>query len=423
MGELAAGADAALIEKLTAIHALLPTVAALLALLVGAILVYLVVKHVWMRTVRAVAERSSLSWDKELIRFNVFGRFAQAIPALIVFSGVPFVPGISEGVADLLRNIALGYIALMITMALSAMLAAAHAIYAAQPVARERPIRGFVQTLQMVVWLFGGIVTIAAVLDRSPMLLISGLGAMTAILLLLFKDTILSLVSSIQLAAQDMVRVGDWIEMPQFDANGEVVDVQLHTVKVQNWDKTITMLPTDRLIVETFKNWRGMRQSGGRRIKRAILIDVLSIRRQTEQEVEHFTRFALLKEYIEEKKEELAEYNAGLEEDVQDANVNRRCLTNIGTFRAYAFNYLKNHPSIRDDMMIMVRQLAPGPHGVPIEIYCFVDTIDWVVYEGVQSDVFDHLLAIVPEFGLKIFQTRTGVDAGPAAASDATAES
>jgi miniconductance mechanosensitive channel len=250
---------------------------------------------------------------------------------------------------------------------------------------------------------------VAAVLDRSPLLLLSGFGAMTAILLLVFKDTILSLVASVQLTAQDMVRVGDWIEMPQFGADGDVVDVQLHTIKVQNWDKTITTIPTHRLISDSFKNWRGMSQSGGRRIKRPIFIDVSTIRKQTEEEVERFTRFALLKDYIKTKEQELADYNAALEVEV-DAEVNQRRLTNIGTFRAYAFNYLKNHPRIRKDMTLLVRQLAPGPEGLPLEIYCFTTTTAWAEYEDIQSDIFDHLLAIVPEFGLRLFQKPAGSD-------------
>ena len=245
-----------------------------------------------------------------MVKHNVFGRLVQVVPALIVFVGVPFVPGLPEGGTQLIRNVAMGYMVLMLTLALTATLSAANTIYAASPIAKERPLKGFVQLVQIVVWIIGGVLIVATVLDRSPLLLLSGFGAMTAILLLVFKDTILSLVASVQLTAQDMVRVGDWIEMPQFGADGDVVDVQLHTVKVQNWDKTITTIPTHRLITDSFKNWRGMSQSGARRIKRAIFIDVSSIRFQTQDEVDHFTRFALLKDYVKNKEQELADYNA-----------------------------------------------------------------------------------------------------------------
>jgi miniconductance mechanosensitive channel len=322
---------------------------------------------------------------------------------------VAFVPGLPEGVVQLMRNVAMGYMVLVLTLALTAMLSAANTIYSASPLAQDRPLKGFVQLVQIVVWIFGGVMIIAAVLDRSPLLLLSGFGAMTAILLLVFKDTILSLVASVQLTAQDMVRVGDWIEMPQFGADGDVVDVQLHTVKVQNWDKTITTIPTHRLITDSFKNWRGMSQSGARRIKRAIFIDVSTIRMQTQDEVDHFTRFALLKDYIKDKEQELTDYNAGLATEV-DAEVNRRRLTNVGTFRAYAYNYLKNHPKIHKGMTLIVRQLGPGPEGLPLEIYCFTNTTEWAVYEDIQSDIFDHLLAIVPEFGLRLYQKPAGSD-------------
>jgi miniconductance mechanosensitive channel len=396
-------------EKLGLIHPLLPPAAGLLALLAAAIVIDLIAKRILVGTVRTIAKRSSVSWDDALVRHNVFGRLVQVVPALIVFFGVAIVPELPEAGVKLVRNIAMGYMVLMLTMAVSAMLSALNAIYASTPAAKERSIKGFVQLVQIVVWVLGGVLTTATILDRSPLLLLSGFGAMTAILLLVFKDTILSLVASVQLTAQDMVRVGDWIEMPQFGADGDVIDVQLHTVKVQNWDKTITTIPTHRLITDSFKNWRGMSQTGARRIKRAIVIDVSSIRIQTEDEVDHFTRFALLGGYIKEKEQELAEYNAGLTTEV-DEEVNRRRLTNIGTFRAYAFNYLKNHPRIDQNMTLIVRQLSPGPEGIPLEIYCFTNTTEWAVYEDIQSDIFDHLLAIVPEFGLRLFQKPAGSD-------------
>ena len=398
-----------MLEKLGTIHPLLPPVVSLLALLAGAVIINLILKQILVRAVRAFAKRSSITWDDALVTHNVFGRFVQVVPALIVFAGVPFIPGLPEGGEQLIRNVAMGYMVLMLTLALTALLSAANTIYAASPLAKKRPLKGFVQLVQIVVWILGGVIIVATVLDRSPLLLLSGFGAMTAILLLVFKDTILSLVASVQLTAQDLIRVGDWIEMPQFGADGDVVDVQLHTVKVQNWDKTITTIPTHRLITDSFKNWRGMSQSGARRIKRAIFIDVSSIRFQSQDEVNHFTRFALLQDYVKNKEQELADYNTGLATKV-DAEVNRRRLTNVGTFRAYALNYLKNHPRIHAGMTLMVRQLSPGPEGLPLEIYCFTSTTVWAEYEDIQSDIFDHLLAIVPEFGLRLYQKPAGSD-------------
>ena len=250
---------------------------------------------------------------------------------------------------------------------------------------------------------------IAALIDRSPVILVSGLGAMTAVLLIVFKDTLLSLVASLQLTGQDMIRVGDWLEVPQFGADGDVIDVALYTVTVQNWDKTITKIPTHRLISDSFKNWRGMSESGGRRIKRSINVDFNSIRFLTDEEVQRFKDFALLKGYIDAKEAELNAYNVALDA-AGESGVNLRRLTNIGTFRAYVYNYLKHHPKIHDRMTLIVRQLQPGTEGLPIEIYCFSNDIDWAAYEGIQADIFDHIGAIAPEFGLRLYQRLAGAD-------------
>jgi len=398
-----------MIEKLSEIHPLLPPVAGALALLIAALVVDLLARSIVVRALQAVAKKSRATWDDALIRHKFVSRLVQIVPAFIVFAGVPFVPGLPDAVVQLTQNVATGYMILMSTMALTALLGAANTIYSRLPVAKTRPLKGFVQLLQIVVWVVGAVLIVAVVMDRSPLLLLSGFGAMTAILLLVFKDTILSLVASVQLTAQDMVRVGDWVEMPQFGADGDVVDVQLHTVKIQNWDKTITTIPTHRLISDSFKNWRGMSESGARRIKRAIDLDVSSIRFQRPDEIEHFKRFALLKDYIAAKEKELNDYNANLGAEFEDA-VNQRRLTNVGTFRAYAFNYLRNHPRIHKSMTLMVRQLAPGPEGLPLEIYCFTNTTVWTEYEDIQADIFDHLLAVVSEFGLRLYQKPAGSD-------------
>lgn len=396
-------------EKLEAIHPLLPAAAGLLGLIVAAVVVDLIIKRILMRAVRAIAKRSKASWDDALVDHNVVGRIVQLVPALIIYAGVPFLPDLPDVAAALIRNIAMAYVVLVATMAITGLLGAANTFYSTLAVAKVRPIKGFVQLLQIIVWIIGSILIIATLLDRSPLILLSGFGAMTAILLLVFKDTILSLVASVQLTAQDMVRVGDWIEVPHLGADGDVIDVQLHTIKVQNWDKTITTIPTHRLISDTFKNWRGMQNTGARRIKRSILVDVSSIRFQTREEIDHFKRFALLKEYIAAKEEELAAYNRALNHEVIEA-VNSRRLTNIGTFRAYAERYLKNHPRIHKGMTLMVRQLGPDASGLPLEIYCFTNTTVWTDYENIQADIFDHLLAIIPEFGLRIYQQPAGSD-------------
>ncbi len=398
-----------ILDTLAAVNPLLPTAAALVALLVGAWIADRIAKVILIGMARRFAAMSSVTWDDILVEHKVFERIVHLVPAIIIFWGIDLVPEVPDGVVTVVRNVMLGYMILMLTLALTSSLSAGNEIYGQTEMAKDRPLKGFVQLVQLVVWILGGIMIVAAILDRSPVLLLSGFGAMTAVLLLIFKDTILSLVASVQISAQDMVRVGDWIEMPQYGADGDVIDVQLHTIKVQNWDKTIVTVPTHKLVSESLKNWRGMSQSGGRRIKRSLNIDVSSIRFQRDDEVAEFRRLALLVDYIDQKKKELADYNAGLEYEV-DAEVNHRRLTNVGTFRAYAYNYLHNHPMIRNDMTLLVRQLEPGPEGLPIEVYCFTNTTEWGAYEDIQSDIFDHLLAIVPEFDLRLFQQPAGSD-------------
>jgi miniconductance mechanosensitive channel len=326
-----------------------------------------------------------------------------------VFYGIGLVPDIAEPAEQIVRNVASAYMILMIMLTVTAALSALNRIYEADPASRNRPIKGFIQLAQIAIYILGAVIVIAALIDRSPVILLSGFGAMTAVLLIVFKDTLLSLVASVQLTSQDMIRVGDWLEMPQFGADGDVIDVALYTVTVQNWDKTITTIPTHRLITDSFKNWRGMSESGGRRIKRSINIDVNSIRVLTDDEIKRFKGFALLKDYIEAKETDLRAYNAALDEP-GESGVNLRRLTNVGTFRAYIHSYLKHHPKIHTGMTLIVRQLQPGTEGLPIEIYAFSNDTDWAAYEGIQADIFDHICAIAPEFGLRLYQKPAGAD-------------
>lgn len=362
---------------------------------------------------RTFARRTANTWDDALIDNRVFARVTQLVPAYLIYLGIDLLPDLSESLRAQLLNFISAYMIVVLTLTATAMLSAANAIYETHLKSKQRPIKGFVQLLQLVVLILGLLLFIAALLDQSPLILLSGFGAMTAILLLVFKDTILSLVASIQLSAQDMVQVGDWIEVPQFGADGDVIDIELHAIKVQNWDKTITTIPTHRLISDSFKNWRGMSMSGGRRIKRSLHLDATSIRFFQDSELEHFKHFGLLKDYILSKQTELEAFNASLQEELLtevSTNVNLRRLTNLGTFRAYAYNYLKHHPLIQQKMTLLVRQLPSGPTGLPLELYCFTATTDWNDYEDIQGDIFDHLLAIVPEFGLRLYQQPTGSD-------------
>ncbi len=384
-------------------HPLLPPATRLFVLALAATLAHFVARAILVRVAHALAKRTASTWDDELIEQGVVGRIVQLLPAMIVFVGVGFMPGLPDKFVTLLQNVTQGYMIVMLTSALTRALSVVNIVYTREDVANRRPIKGFVQLIQIGLWLFAAILVVSVLIDRSPLLLLSGFGAMTAIVILVFRDTLLSLVASIQLSAQDLVRLGDWIEMPEFGANGDVIDIQLHTVKVQNWDKTITTIPTYALIDKSFKNWRGMKQAGARRIKRALYLDVSSVGFLELEDIRRLREFRLLEDYLDEKL-------ARIREGGDDVTVNRRRLTNIGTFRAYARHYLETHPRINSGMTLMVRQLEPGPDGLPLEIYCFTNTTVWADYEDIQSDIFDHLIAIVPEFGLRLFQEPAGSD-------------
>lgn len=402
-----------MLEQLALYHPILPDIAVVLILLLTAWLAYLIASRVLLAALHRVVVQTSYTWDDALINNKVGKKLAQLVPVFVIYEGVGKLAIIDDRVRALLLNVTGAYMIVVVMLTIIALLSAANDIYESNPRARQRPIKGFVQLVQLAVVIMGGLLFIAALLDQSPVLMLSGFGAMTAVLLLVFKDTLLSLVASVQLTAQDMVRVGDWIEVPQFGADGDVVDVELHTVKVQNWDKTITTIPTHRLISDSFKNWRGMSLSGGRRIKRALYLDASSIHFMSEEEIERCNRFLLLEEYLSHKQCELSSYNdslAGTLDTDQENAVNLRRLTNIGTFRAYVAHYLKQHPQLHKGMTLMVRQLPPGPQGVPIELYCFTTTTAWGEYEDVQADIFDHLLAIIPEFGLRLFQHPAGTE-------------
>ncbi len=350
-------------------------------------------------------------WYEALIGHGVIQRLAHAVPALVIYYGVGYMSHLPEDIALVVRGVASAYVVLTIALALSRLLDAVGALYEEMDHerAQARPIKGYLQLLRIGVFMVAGILVIAALFNRDPLLLLSGLGAMTAVLLLVFKDTLLSLVASMQLAGNDMLHVGDWIEMPALNADGDVIDISLHTVKVRNWDKTITTIPTWRLINESFKNWRGMTESGGRRIKRALYLDQSSVRFLSDAERDRLARFTLLVPYLETKRTEIAEYNKTLLASGQD-RVNGRHVTNIGTFRAYAEAYLRAHPRVHHEMTCMVRQLQPGPTGLPLEMYCFTSTTVWAEYEGIQADIFDHLYSILPEFDLRVFQQPGGAD-------------
>ncbi len=382
----------------------LQSLIALCALAVAALTVNWLLKKVLLRIAAPYLDARSDTVDRSAAWLTT------VIPLLLVSRGIGLVPHLPEEVVNVTVNIARTMIVLSIAMAIGGALDYANELYSRRPESRSRPIKGYVQVVKIAIYFGAAILMIAVLIEQSPLLLLSGLGAMAAVLMLVFKDTILSLVASVQLSSNDMLRVGDWIEMPGMNADGDVVDIALHTVKIRNFDKTITTIPTHRLIADSFRNWRGMNESGGRRIKRALVVDQNSIRFLDEKETDDLKRFRLLDDYLASKQEEIAEWNRHeLSSDCD--TINARRITNIGTLRAYVIAYLKSHPRIAGaGFTLMVRQLPPGPQGLPLEIYCFTDTVEWPQYEAIQADIFDHMLAILPEFGLRIFQHPSGQD-------------
>jgi miniconductance mechanosensitive channel len=390
-------------------HALPHFFVSLLFLLFLIYLSHIIVEHLLFRAIRLASPRLPTFIREVAVDQKLFRRLALFVPAQVAYHGIPWLPGLQENLASFLQRLTLIWLIIIGLQVISYVLARVDKIYRLYPVSKSRPIKGYLQILIIVLYILGLILATAVLLNKSPLVFLSGLGALTAVILLVFRDTLLSLVAGIQLTTNNLIQVGDWIEMPQFGADGDVVDIALHVVKVQNWDRTITVIPAHKFLEHSFKNWRGMQESGGRRIKRSIFIDMTSIRFLDEEEVDYYSRFVLLKDYMARKRQELAEYNKARVTD-STTIANARRLTNVGTFRAYMIEYLRQHPQIHQNMTFLVRQLQPTPEGLPIEVYVFVNDVRWAIYEGVQADVFDHVLAIAPTFGLRIYQRPSSHD-------------
>lgn len=362
-------------------------------------------KKIVIRIITRIVRNSKVKWGNIILERQIFRKLSHIVPAIIIYAFASTFPTYQT----IIEKLAICYIIIVGLVFIQSLLNAFNDIYQTFEISKVRPIKGYIQVVNIIIITLGVILVISNLMGESPLILLSGIGALSAVLMLVFKDSLLGLVAGIQLTTNDMVRVGDWIEMQKYGADGDVIDISLNTVKVQNFDKTITMLPSYALISDSFVNWRGMQRSGGRRIKRSLYIDTSSITFCTEEMIEKFMDIHYLSDYIIQKEREIEEYNAKNEID-RNNRVNGRALTNIGVFRAYISNYLKNHDGINQNMTLMVRQLAPSEHGVPLEIYAFTNSVQWAVYESVQSDIFDHLFAVAPEFGLRVFQNPTGAD-------------
>ena len=348
-------------------------------------------------------------WTKAFFHTNLTRKVALIAPSLIIQIAVGLVPYVNKDITSIIKNIAVSVTIFYLLRVLLALLDIFENLQVQNSLKEKRPkaIKSYVQLSKILLIILGTIVIISTLIDRSPLIFLSGIGAMSAVLLIIFKDTLTSFVAGIQLTATDMLRVGDWIEMPQVGADGEVTEIALHTVRVQNWDKTITAVPTWRLMAESFKNWRGMAESGGRRIKKVLVIDSSSVRFLSEDDLKRLKRAERIKLYLESREKSIELYHHEVKNRIGSLShdrLNRRSLTNLGTFRAYVDLYLHEHPLVHDDMTRIVRVMESSAEGIPLEVYCFTTTTKWKDYENIQSDIFEHFFAILPEFGLRLYQ-------------------
>jgi len=379
--------------------------ALLTAALLATYLLQVITSRFIQNRLRKWLEKTETYWDDIFYKSHFFIRLGNIPPIVLLYFSAAWLPDIKDWV----QRIALALVAFMSTWALDAALTAINDIYDDYAVAKSKPIKGYIQVGKIILWLFGIILIISALMRSSPLLLLGGLGAFSAVLLLVFRDTLLGLFASVQFVTNDMIRIGDWIEMPEYNADGEVFDISVNTVKVSNWDKTISTIPTYALMANSFKNWRGMEMSGGRRIKRAIHIDLNSIRFCDPVLLEHLSKIKYIKDYLIEKQEEILEADLSHHANSDDVFAGHN-ITNLGAFRAYTFGYLKNHPKINPEMEILVRHMAPTQNGLPLEIYAFSKDKRWEDFEDNQAEIFDHLLAILPEFDLTAYQNASGMD-------------
>ncbi|BEM31641.1 mechanosensitive ion channel family protein [Serratia marcescens] len=373
------------------------------------VVIHLVLHRVVLAALQRRGQQSQRVWQQAITQYKLFQRVALLLQGVIISIQATLWLQSGSQTQAVIVTAAQVWILAFTLLSLFSLLDTLLALLRQSPIANQLPLRGIFQGLKLVAAILIGIMIVSLLMGKSPLLLLSGLGAMTAVLMLVFKDPILGLVAGIQLSANDMLKIGDWLEMPKYGADGAVTDIGLTTVKVRNWDNTVTTIPTYALISDSFKNWRSMSESGGRRIKRSLNIDTGSVHFLSEEEQRSLQRNPLLHSYLNVKTQELSQHNQEIAVDLASP-LNGRRLTNLGTLRAYLEAYLRAHPRIHQNMTLMVRQLAPTPEGLPLEIYAFTNTTVWAEYESIQADIFDHILAVIDEFGLRVHQTPTGND-------------
>ena len=370
---------------------------------------HLIVRKIILHYVIKLTERTKKAENNFMFRRKVFHKLIHLIPASIIYVLAPIVLDQYKLFLGMINKIVIIYFIVMIFAAIQGAIRVIEDVYNTKPHAAERPIRTYTQMLILISYLIAALIIVSYIFDVQITKILAGMGAMAAVMMLVFKDTILGLVAGVQLSANEMVQVGDWIEMPAYNADGDVLEITLNTVKVQNWDRTITTIPTYAMVSSPFINWRGMQESGGRRIKRSINIDMRSVKFCTPEMLDKYKKIHYLKEYIEERQAEIEEYNETMAID-DSVLVNGRRMTNLGVFRKYLESYCSEHPKVNMNMTFLIRHLQPTEKGIPIEIYLFSADTRWAKYEELQADIFDHVLAVISEFELSVFQIPSGED-------------
>ncbi|HKL39807.1 MAG TPA: mechanosensitive ion channel domain-containing protein [Cryomorphaceae bacterium] len=379
-------------------------------MLFSALILWMIGQFIINRILKKVILKTSTDWDDIFMEQGVFRKMGHIIPAVVISELTPIVFTDYPEAIPAIEQITDAFVIFIVIRVIVSLISAMTIFFSRSPKFKDKPIASFTQLAKIIIWSVGGIILFGILFGKNPLTLFTALGAVSAVLILVFKDTILGFMASIQLTINDMVRIGDWVSVPQYGADGDVIEINLTTVKVANWDKTISTVPTYSFVSDSFKNWRGMQESGGRRIKRAINLKISKVKFCDQEMLDRFSKVALVKDYIAQRKKEIDAYNSEKHIDTKSSVVNGRRMTNIGILRAYILNYIKQNPNINQEMTCMVRQLEATEKGVPLEVYCFSAIKAWVDYERIQSDMFDHILAAVHQFDLEVFENPAGSD-------------
>jgi len=382
----------------------------LMVMVAAAVILWIIGQFIINRILKKLVLKTETDWDDIFMEQGVFRKLGHIIPAVVISELTPIVFTDYPNAVPAIEQVTDAFVIFIVIRVIVSFISSLTIFLSRSPKFKDKPIASFTQLSKIIIWSVGGIILFGILFGKNPLTLFTALGAVSAVLILVFKDTILGFMASIQLTVNDMVRIGDWVSVPQYGADGDVIEINLTTVKVANWDKTISTVPTYSFVSDSFKNWRGMQESGGRRIKRAVNLKISRVKFCNDEMLERYSKVGLVKDYIAQRQKEIDAYNANKKIDTKSSVVNGRRMTNLGILRAYILNYIQQNPNINQEMTCMVRQLEATEKGVPLEVYCFSAIKAWVDYERIQSDMFDHILAAVHQFDLEVFENPAGSD-------------